>query len=42
MGGSVRRFQLMGKEYNVSAEVHGSSVEFHVYDGDDTDYLFSG
>jgi len=38
----VKEFQLKGTTYNVSADVHESSVEFHVYQGDETDYLFSG
>lgn len=38
----VKQFKLKGKDYNVSAEVHGASVEYHVYENDDTDYLFSG
>lgn len=43
MSDLVRKFQLKGTEYNVSAEIHEEvSVEFHVYEEDDTDYLFSG
>ena len=38
----VREFQLKGTTYQVSAEIDGSSVAFHVYEDDDTDYLFSG
>jgi hypothetical protein len=38
----VRKFQLKDTEFSVSAEVHESSVEFHIYKDDDTDYLFSG
>ncbi len=38
----VRKFQLQGTEYNVAADVHGSSVEFHVYKDDEVDHLFSG
>lgn len=38
----VRKFDLKEKSYYVSAEIYEFSVEFHVYEEQATDYLFSG
>jgi hypothetical protein len=39
---TVKEFALTDKVWSVSADVHEFHVQFHVYEEDDVDFLFSG